>query len=148
MARLPHGRAQRGGHPGRGGGQPARRQVVVRDPFVPDRGVAQDQVAGLQVALQAARGADGDHGGGAQGGQFLQRRGRGGRPDAEPAEQAHPAAGARQRHRQRPPRPLDALGPQHVVVQRALVAEHHAVRSRACRPARPPAAGRRGSRTR
>ena len=32
------------------------------------------EVAGLQVALQAARGADGDDGGGAQGGEFLQRR--------------------------------------------------------------------------
>src|SRR5438093_989188 len=71
VARPAEGRAPRSRRLRRSGGQPARRQVVVRDSFVPDRGVAQDQVAGLEVALQAARGADGDDGGGAQGGQFL-----------------------------------------------------------------------------
>jgi hypothetical protein len=87
-----------------------------------------DQVAGIQVPLQASSGADGDEIRRAHRRQLLQRRSRRRRSNPELAQQPDPASGARQG--QNPVQGAPALGRvqslelQYMVVKGSLIAEH------------------------
>ena len=100
----------------------------MRDALVPDCGRTENQIADIEVALQASGRADGNKGRCAQRRKVLQHRCRRRRPDPELAEQPYFAAGARQEHypvRRGPALGgLQPFGPQHMVIEGTLVAQH------------------------